>query len=525
VRLLLIVVSLLVVAWKGVFMNSANANSTETFEFINALRAFPTSFDPMESDWSGNQDLARMIYLTPIELSADDKLTSTLLEKYVFNPKTKEIEFVVRQGLKFSDGTPITADDVAFAIARVAFTLDNFPIVSEIKGLSEWKIKKDALLSLPVGLVVDGHRVFLKLNKSPQHPLFRFLAPQFSVIPKSAVDLATNKLKTNQPPTSGHYVIKEMRDPEVHYELRQLVASRAGAKMPNRIVMRYVTPQDFERKALSKIDDRTVVMSSNLRYSPDLYVQMRNNSEFRYLQSTDIGILVLNPKSEIFRDPLCRRIFAETFRDHLHKSSLAQFGVEGSLFTKVLPGYVSENKLAQGSSISEKERELCMARFRSTPVTWFKRPWGSGETYHTVLEKSGSALGIKQTSIENHEGGALKAFAENKIDGMFLFTGFWATDTAGDLKMLFTPNLWYPGFLDNLTHDKAIAKMILNLEKETDSVKRKALFESLNAYIYNDATMSVFSHPKTFFMYAKKNQFIPPPVGMMEPAPWQLFQL
>lgn len=524
-RQLIIVFSLLVVAWKGFFMNTANAKSNDTFEFINALRAFPTSFDPMESDWSGNQDLARMIYLTPIELSADDKLTSTLLEKYVFNAKAKEIEFIVNRGLQFSDGTPITADDVAFAIARVAFTLDNFPIVSEIKGLPEWKKKKDALLSLPAGLVVDGQRIVLKLNKPPQHPLFRFLAPQFSVIPKSAVDLSTNKLKVKQPPTSGHYIIKEMREPEVHYELRQTSGAPTAAKLPRRIVMRYVTPQDFEGKALAKLDDQTVVMSSNLRYSSEMYIQMRNNSEFRYLQSTDIGILVLNPKSEIFRDALCRRIFAETFRSSLHKSSLAQFGVEASLFTKVLSGYLSEKKLSEAAAISEKEREQCMARFRATPVTWFKRPWGSSENYHTILEKTGSELGIKQTSIENYHGGALKAFAENKIDGMFLFTGFWAADTAGDLKMLFTPNLWYPGFLDNLTHDDAVAKMISSLEKETDNGRRKALFEALNTYIYNDATMSVFSHPKTFFMYAKKNRFIPPPVGMMEPAPWQLFQL
>lgn len=518
IRMIVAIISMGVVT-----LEKAIAADANEFQFLNATREFPTSFDPLESDWGGNQDLARMIYLTPIELSSDDRLTSTLLEKYDFDSKTNEIHFFVRNGLTFTNGAPITSDDLAFSIARVAYSLDNFPIISDLLGLDSWKKQKTALSSFPKGIVVKDNLVTLKLAKAPRHPLFRFLAPQFSIIPRSSVDIEKNALKVSQPPSSGFYRVLSMKKPSLELELRTDI-QRPQAKMPERIVLKFVSAEELENVLLSGLPDHSVAMTKNNRHAPKNYLNIKEKTEFRSLQSTDISLLVLNPSSEIFRTPACRSAFSHEYRKRLLSSEAGNFGVEGSLFTKVLPGYLELRDLETRANTNKSKHDKCIEHFKGAKVTWFKHQ-KSGNNMISTLEETFASLGFKATGVSEVEGGVLKAFTENRIDAVFLSTGFWATDTAGDLKMLFTPGLWYPGFLDNLTHDQGIKKLVENLEIEENGAKRKVLFEELNRHVFEDATINVYQHPKLFFIYSKNNRFMPPPVGMMEPAPWQLFQL
>jgi ABC-type transport system substrate-binding protein len=133
-----------------------------------------TSLDPLDGDSSQNLPVARMLYATPVEISSDNTLGSHVLESFEYNVEKKSIEWFVRNDLTYSDGSVISADDVAFAVARMAFSRPGFPVIRLIKGLKEWLRSDSPLKSYPEGIKISGNKIMIQLTEDYPHPQFRF---------------------------------------------------------------------------------------------------------------------------------------------------------------------------------------------------------------------------------------------------------------------------------------------------------------------------------------------------------------
>ncbi|HYD42793.1 MAG TPA: ABC transporter substrate-binding protein [Anaeromyxobacter sp.] len=85
-----------------------------------ALPAAPRITDPALATDPGDLLLVRAIHATPLELDADGRLSPGLLEE-VPAPEAggRAFRLRLRAGLRFSDGTPIAASDVAAAFVRL----------------------------------------------------------------------------------------------------------------------------------------------------------------------------------------------------------------------------------------------------------------------------------------------------------------------------------------------------------------------------------------------------------------------
>src|SRR5580693_3951646 len=85
----------------------------------------PKTFDPLQVN-DENSEIVR--YLTGATLVRIDRVTDQvrpeLAESWTVDKKGQSISFRLRSGLKFSDGTPLTADDVARTL-RMAFNPRN----------------------------------------------------------------------------------------------------------------------------------------------------------------------------------------------------------------------------------------------------------------------------------------------------------------------------------------------------------------------------------------------------------------
>jgi peptide/nickel transport system substrate-binding protein len=132
------------------------------------------TFDPMNtilnSDiWVLDNMNASLVRVTP----DGTKLEPDLAEKWSISDDAKTYTFVLRDGLKFSDGSPIKASDVKFSLER-ARDLKGAPLGSMLSGIKQ--------IDTP-----DDETIVIKLDK-PSAPMLSTLAMfAASIIPEAVV--------------------------------------------------------------------------------------------------------------------------------------------------------------------------------------------------------------------------------------------------------------------------------------------------------------------------------------------------
>jgi peptide/nickel transport system substrate-binding protein len=106
----------------------------------------PDSIDPHYHNFGGNKGLMPNVFEALTAIDPQDHLTPGLALSWQLTDGTTW-EFKLRDGVTFSDGTPLTADDVAFTIDRVP----NVP--TTVTDMSEY-VKQIAGVE-----VIDRHTV------------------------------------------------------------------------------------------------------------------------------------------------------------------------------------------------------------------------------------------------------------------------------------------------------------------------------------------------------------------------------
>jgi peptide/nickel transport system substrate-binding protein len=82
------------------------------------IKLSPTSMDP-HFRLAGEQNLLRALHARLVAMSPDGKPEPGVAESWRLVGDGRVWEFTLRRGAKFSDGSPITAEDVAFSLWRV----------------------------------------------------------------------------------------------------------------------------------------------------------------------------------------------------------------------------------------------------------------------------------------------------------------------------------------------------------------------------------------------------------------------
>lgn len=102
---------LIVAAFSGLTAQSAVAR-----DLTVALKTEPSSLDPQYHALTPNNQIAQTIFDTLVMTDGDLKPMPSLAESWTSEGNTWT--FKLRSGVKFSDGSPFTADDVVFSYAR-----------------------------------------------------------------------------------------------------------------------------------------------------------------------------------------------------------------------------------------------------------------------------------------------------------------------------------------------------------------------------------------------------------------------
>ena len=96
----------------------------------------PRFINPLLAISDADRDLSTLTYAGLMGLSGSGTLIPVLAESYVISANGKTYTFTMREDAKFSDGTPVTADDVVFTIEKAQDSALKSPEYATWSGVS-----------------------------------------------------------------------------------------------------------------------------------------------------------------------------------------------------------------------------------------------------------------------------------------------------------------------------------------------------------------------------------------------------
>lgn len=139
-------------------------------------------FNPLISELKEDDNVNSLIYNSLLELKSDHTFENALATGYKFSDDGKTLEFTLRTGVTWHDGTPFTAEDVIFtyeALADKDYTGAHFSTVKWIKGAKEFQAGKATKVE---GIKASGNTVIIEFEE-PQATALTGLA-RMAIIPK-----------------------------------------------------------------------------------------------------------------------------------------------------------------------------------------------------------------------------------------------------------------------------------------------------------------------------------------------------
>lgn len=260
------------------------------------------SIDPAKLRYYIDQFILYNIGDTLVRYDENNQLQGQLAKEWHVSADKKRVEFTLKDHARFSDGTPITGEDVAATFKRLLIKKSNMHF-----RLHEYVLGADKIRSIDDA--IDGIHV-VSANKI----VFSFVAPvldiikklalsEFVIIPQKAINPLN--LQIDWSVTSGAYFVKKWNKAE--FTLRKNSYSILYSHFAP-IEVTSVVNTDFYQ-SMSQVTENEVQLLS-------LKVPLSTKSE-DYLDDDNLSILtrnfewnnfiVLNPYSKRFRSLNARR--------------------------------------------------------------------------------------------------------------------------------------------------------------------------------------------------------------------------
>jgi peptide/nickel transport system substrate-binding protein len=264
------------------------------------------TFDPAESYEIQTQEFGTNIYDRLMRYEAEDptKLVGGVAESWTISPDAKTFIFRLRPDLKFANGDPVTADDMAWSLQRVVI-LDKPP----------------AFLFTQLGWTKDNVKTLVEAT-DPQTLTFKItenLAPSLvlnlmstyaaSVVDKKVAmanevngDLGNTWLKTHSA-ASGPYNLVSWK-PDESVTLEENPTYHLGPPHVKRVVIRHVPEPATQRLLLEKGD---IDIARDL--TPDQLNPMSENKSIRIesFPAANTYYLGMNVSEEHMKNPKVRQ--------------------------------------------------------------------------------------------------------------------------------------------------------------------------------------------------------------------------
>jgi len=96
----------------------------------------PRFMNPLLAISDADRDISSLVYAGLMGLSGDGELVPTLAKNYTVSADGKVYTFTLRENAKFSDGTPVTAEDVIFTVKKAQDSALKSPKYADWSGIN-----------------------------------------------------------------------------------------------------------------------------------------------------------------------------------------------------------------------------------------------------------------------------------------------------------------------------------------------------------------------------------------------------
>ena len=147
-----------VLAWASLTGCGGGGDDAEARTDLNwALSAEPNSLDPMAIAMMSTFTVTYAIYDNLVEANENGEYVESLAESYEISDDEMEYTFKLRQGVKFHNGTEMTADDVVYSINRTiekGWAADMTAAIDKVEKVDDYTVK--LILKEPFGAMIGS---------------------------------------------------------------------------------------------------------------------------------------------------------------------------------------------------------------------------------------------------------------------------------------------------------------------------------------------------------------------------------
>jgi len=261
-----------------------------------------SSIDPAELRYYVDQFILYNVGDTLVRYDENNQIQGQLAKEWRISSDKKSVEFTLRDCARFSDGTPITSEDVAATFKRLLIKKSNMHF-----RLHEYVVGADKVGSIDD--TVDGIQVI-----SENKIVLSFVAPvlgiinklalsEFIILPKKAINPLD--LRIDWSVTSGAYYVKEWNGTEFTL-LRNDYSILYSPKSPSKVTS--IVNTNFYQSVAMVTNNEVQLLSMKVPLSAKSEDCLSNiNVEILARNFEWNNFIVLNPYSRRFRSLNARR--------------------------------------------------------------------------------------------------------------------------------------------------------------------------------------------------------------------------
>ena len=442
-----------------------------------ALRAAITGFTTMNTLDPGKHSLIPesfviwAVFNSLVRFNENMEIVPDLAESYRFVDPTT-LEFKLRMGVTFQDGSDFTADDVKFTLERIIDEKFSSPNRGKLAAVQEIKI-------------VDAHTVQIKTKAafSPLLPYLTNIRTGMQIVPYRTVSQMGNEAFGKQPVGTGAYMLKSWKTNE-SVELASFDRYFGGRPKIERVTMPLIAEESSGMTALlgGQVDltsEAPFADIPTLEKNPGVKVFKQAGLNTRYI--------CLNNRKAPFDDPYFRRALSMAF-DRRALVRAVIFG-EGEISSGILPPALlpkDARSIPDLMTFSAEKARAEFAKSRYKPgaeaeiLTWGPNWWRRiGEIFVAQVNQ---VLGTK-LSIQAGDSNAV--FARLK-SGDFQ-GGVWGWLGLIDPDEYLGDILGKGGFRNFQGYENAAFEQLLAAGRaELDMAKRKEIYAKANLLMLED---------------------------------------
>ncbi|MBT1278501.1 ABC transporter substrate-binding protein [Thermoanaerobacter sp. CM-CNRG TB177] len=475
------------------------ASKSRTDTLIIGLYAPKGVFNPLYAETSYDIYVNSAMFNSLLEVDFDGTYIPSLAKSWDIDKDNNTITFHLRDDVKFSDGTPLTAKDVEFSYYVLADPTYDGPIALSAAGIKGFKEYNEGNADKIEGIkVIDDHTIQIQLEKVLGTSLSDLNIP---VIPQHyyGKDFAKGKLDgvkalEQQPLGSGPYVFEKF----VPGQEVRLVANEnywKGAPKIKHLIFKTTT----EETAVQMLQTgETDYETSNITAKKDNVELLESLGfvDYSLLPTNGYGYIAFNHKLPKFQDVRVRKALAYG----LNRQAIVDAVYPGLAEVRDVPqskvswAYPDEKDIIHYDYNPEKAKQLLDEAGWKVGPDGYRYKDGQKFTIHFLASSPNPVNdALVPMAVENYKELGIEFVAE-PLD----FNAIIEKVNKGDFEMYFmarglTPEPDpYTTFFSKGSQNKIgyanpkVDELILKGREETDINKRKEIYHELYKVLNDD---------------------------------------